>query len=283
MQKKQLISFILCFILVSSSNVFAEEKDNSFLFEYKTFNNFKLYLFDSGSGTFDNTLTTKDIKLLTDLWKKARHHFVYGPDDISPECLSNTKATQVLYKYRFLQNHVVFLINQHPPVSQWYETEMPAQNREPCVHTQFMEDALAAIGLDGQCFGYAGYISDNIFSNVMERETIKLKIDDLPEFLDFYFYMISENRIIEGKDVETVADYCDHIEEKELAAEIKSFGNPKYEKLSDTLFTASFFLRKAPVIGLSKPISNIEKWEITISITGLINHKKIHTYEWKDN
>lgn len=266
--------FVLFFLFLGSHlSVFGmNQKEMNSYFNYAHFRGYRLLLFDSAKGEFDPSFRSEELSELKNLWKKARHNFVYSPRGmkLSPVCLETSQASYVV-EDSILKRHVIFLLNPYSGVYQWYENKKPLTNRHCCEHTQLMRNEPCVIGIDGTYFGFP---SQSNFNEIMSREKYKLESkEDVLGFVNFYFNLTSRLRPIE-KD--NIALYTKLIKENYSSYPgfdgkiLKTLRPPSVAKHKDnfvvSLYTFQVWAAQMP--------EGLTQWSIVIDKSGKITKLK---------
>jgi hypothetical protein len=166
---------------------------------YRNFVFYPKYVFDTAQGVFDEALPSQELTGLQTLWKRIREKRGY-PTGKNCGRLA-FKANFVLKSSRSFQNHVIFLINEHRQVYQWYESGQQPLD-DGCICTESLTDNPVVISKDGT-FGFSllpGNDHDQDianFNHMIADENISLtKIADVIQLADLYLNLTTKAKMI---------------------------------------------------------------------------------------
>ena len=175
------------------------------------------YVFDTAQGIFDEALNPQELTLFQTLWKQIRQARGY-PTGKNCGRLA-FKANFILQPTRFLQNHVIFLINEHRQVYQWYDVRKEPLD-DGCICTAFLTDNPIVIRQDGS-FGFSllpgnkdeedDDLDISNFNRMIANENITLTtMFDVIELADMYLNLSTKAKMI---TLEYLDDYTHRLYE----------------------------------------------------------------------
>ncbi len=224
------------------------------LLDWKRFKNYELLVFDSEKNIYSNQIVPQKISNLQKLWKQAKTNYT----NQTIGCREAHEATKSSYiiNTKFLSDHIVFLMNATKVV---------------CMHNQFMSNNPCVIGIDGKYFGWP---DDTKFNEIMERESNKISLSDVPLLVDLYLnlttgaYFITESNLSNFIEIieKNYAEYSNF--EKEILNVISSPRSNQIDASYEIVFfTYSHYTTQSP--------SGLNKWTIRFGKNGLIKKKKV--------
>jgi hypothetical protein len=240
--------------------------------DYRAFKNYPMLLFDTATGKFDNSFREDELGRLIKLWKQVRHEFMYAHADVAPTCLQTTKASYILGDRTFIKKHVVFILDKHPGVYQWYEGKEPLKDHGCCVHTQFINGDDLVIDVDGK-YGLP------TFNEMMGREQNNLKSPaDAVALVDLYMNFSSRVYPIRKENVRDCIVHIDKRYKNRFGYDAKVLNQiepPKARSVKGG-FEVVFFTFGELVI---QTPSGLNKWTIMVKRNGQIASKQTQRIE----